>query len=320
MTTNPELTGDDVLDGLAALGIDTYPSGKQDEVKVHCLNPSHPDADPSMSINVGDKAGVFYCFSCLYHGHIITFFREQGYNPFPDDMSLEEQNQRALKRLTTRQKHPLGKLPARYIPGTPWRRGDWRGIPEYILRKYFRARHWYHTQADGTPYYDSDGVPIERIVLPVYFRHLYYGFSARYLGKDKTLKNKYYNTKSLPTKNLLYLYDMVREREPVIIVEGPFDALRLRYLGYNALCNFGVNWSTDKTLVVMRLQPPLIILMLDADAAGQAAINRINGDFERWFPRSQITQFPMIPDHDPGDVPEDYLISTLADIPRHPLT
>lgn len=322
-----DFDGSDVYDGLAALGIE-YENLSRDEIKINCLSPDHPDRNPSMHVNVAANAGAFKCWSCGFRGHLMEIFKDRGYDPFDEDVSIYEQSRRSMNRIQVKQRVAKPKQSNFFLPGDPWSDGDWRGIPEQALITHFQARHWTHTYIDRDTEearirYDSNGNPVERILFPVFFRKLYYGFVSRYLGDDPSVyeKDKYYNDPALPTKHLLYPYDLVVPRNPVILVEGPFDAIRLRVLGYNGLCIFGTQtWSESKVMAVLRLRPTQIILMMDADEAGDKAAKLIFQSFLNFLPEDRIVQFPMLANHDPGDVPEDYLFSTLCNIPRHTLT
>ena len=55
---------------------DVYFIPKGGDFLVSCLNPEHPDKNPSMRID--QITGIFQCFSCEYKGNLFTYFGEKA--------------------------------------------------------------------------------------------------------------------------------------------------------------------------------------------------------------------------------------------------
>ena len=49
---------------------------KGQDFLVCCINPEHPDRNPSMRVD--QITGVFQCFSCEYKGNLFTHFGEKA--------------------------------------------------------------------------------------------------------------------------------------------------------------------------------------------------------------------------------------------------
>ncbi len=106
------------------------------------------------------------------------------------------------------------------------------------------------------------------------------GYLKARLRKEKD-KPSYINSKGTWSRDTgLFLYDFVREMYPklktVVLVEGPRDGLRLNYLNIPTISILGTqSWSPRKTRYMELLGVDRVILCMDGDDAGQAAIEKI---------------------------------------------
>ena len=103
-----------VEDLLKSKNISYIPKGK--DFVVQCLNPEHPDRNPSMRID--QVTGIFNCFSCEYKGSIFKHFGEKA-----DKMEMRRQllkkkiNEKRLENISL-------PMPEGYMPYV----GNWRNI------------------------------------------------------------------------------------------------------------------------------------------------------------------------------------------------
>jgi DNA primase len=119
----------------------------------------------------------------------------------------------------------------------------------------------------------------DRVIFPVrdtFGRIL--AFGGRILGEGEP---KYLNSpETLVFKKgeCLYLLDAardaIRERGATVVVEGYFDAIALHIHGFeNAVATLGTALTRDHARLLKRYAPEVVVLY-DADAAGQAAVKR----------------------------------------------
>ena len=59
------------------------------DFEVSCLNPDHPDRNPSMRID--RITGIFNCFSCEFKGNLFTLFGEK-----PNQLQLQREKLKNL--------------------------------------------------------------------------------------------------------------------------------------------------------------------------------------------------------------------------------
>ena len=76
-------------------------------------------------------------------------------------------------------------------------------------------------------------------------------------------------------KKGLFLYGMqnIRAGEPVILVEGNLDCVRLADMGFNTVAQLGTALTTEQCALLKSLTSQ-VILMLDGDTAGQQAVQK----------------------------------------------
>lgn len=100
------------------------------------------------------------------------------------------------------------------------------------------------------------------------------------LAADRTGWRK----KELPATEALFLVERALEEdwEYAILVEGPYDALRLYALGVPALAILGTNsWTPQKAAILAGLGLKAIVVLMDNDDSGREAQDRIVDDLRR---------------------------------------
>lgn len=304
-------TESSILVGLQSLGI-SYKPGAKGHILVQCTNPTHDDKNPSMSVNVSDKPGVFRCWSCGHKGHIGAEFKYLGYDPTVQ-MDIRKENTARLNIIKARSetsRRSTIQPPKEYEEVTEF----WRSMHPGYLAQVAGARLWNHKMRDF-------GV-VRRLWLPIFFNGLYYGFTARIHDSSQhddpgNSCPKYYISPNFPSEEILYLYDLLIPDQPIILVEGHVDALWLRYIGYNALAIMGTEtWSTYKLCHLLAANPPQIYICMDSDAAGRKAANRIRMSLLDHFPNEKLFLVELPEGKDPDDLSEEYL-DALFNIPKY---
>jgi 5S rRNA maturation endonuclease (ribonuclease M5) len=181
------------------------------------------------------------------------------------------------------------------VGSQPWEHGSFRGIPEEYLLK-----------LDSRRYYD-DQSECYRIVFPVTNRNgVRIGSVARRLddGRATPWKN---SPGPWARKALFPLELMPRPLPSVVLVEGPFDAIRLNYHGIPTLSILGTqNWSPQKISILNSRRVSNLIICMDGDKAGRKATAEIFEDTEHLFKRKRF-MLPIDEDNpiDPGNMDEE---------------
>jgi DNA primase len=235
-----------VEDLLKSKDIPYLPRGKDYEVT--CLNPDHPDRNPSMRID--QVTGIFNCFSCGFKGNLFTHFGEKV-------NKMEMKRQLLKKKIDEVRAESVGlQMPEGYSPYI----GNWRNIRAETYRE-FEA--FIHAGKDFTG----------RICFPVRDRSSrIVAFQSRTTGDQQP---KYLNT---PPGAKMPLFPVVEPIQgSIILVEGIFDVINLHDKGLtNAVCCFGVKNVTEEKLQVLSVAGvDSIDIFLDNDEAGQTGADRI---------------------------------------------
>lgn len=235
-----------VEDLLKSKDIPYLPRGKDYEVS--CLNPDHPDKNPSMRID--QVTGIFNCFSCGFKGNLFTHFGEKVNR-------MEMKRQLLKKKIDEVRAESVGlQMPEGYSPYI----GNWRGVRAETYRDFEAFIH------AGK---DFNG----RICFPIRDRSgRIVAFQSRTTGDQQP---KYLNT---PPGAKMPLFPVVEPIQgSIILVEGIFDVLNLHDKGLtNAVCCFGVKNVTEEKLQVLSVAGvDSIDIFLDNDEAGQTGSKRI---------------------------------------------
>ena len=109
-----------VEDLLKQKDIPYLPRGKDFEVS--CLNPDHPDRNPSMRID--QVTGIFNCFSCGFKGNLFTHFGQKA-------NKMEIKRQLLKNKIDEVRAESVGlQMPEGYAPYV----GNWLGISPATYR------------------------------------------------------------------------------------------------------------------------------------------------------------------------------------------
>lgn len=239
---------DPVLELIQKNGLEYKSSGRDYLIK--CLNPEHPDADPSFRVD--RISGVAHCFSCGFKTNIFKFYGVFT-NPVPIKIAKLKEKLGELKTMNMGQELPAG--------ATPYTK-SFRGVSAATL-KHFEA--FYTMQVEKL---------MDRIIFPVkditgktqvyVARHMLSNGNPRYVNYPRGV--------TMP----LFPPMVPQGYRSLVIVEGIFDMLNLYDKGLeNVSCAFGTNTlQSDTKLKLMPFKAQgitHIYLMFDGDEAGEKA-------------------------------------------------
>ena len=159
-------------------------------------------------------------------------------------------------------------------------------------------------KSDRGSYYDRFR---KRLMFPIInIRGNIIGFSGRALPEDEKKGGKYVNTSDTPvykkSENLFGInFAKSHCSERMILVEGNMDVISLHQAGFeNVVAPLGTAFTTEQANLIARYTKE-IILMLDADAAGQKAIKRASGILENTGLSVRVVVIPS------GKDPDEYI-------------
>ena len=159
-------------------------------------------------------------------------------------------------------------------------------------------------KSDRGSYYDRFR---KRLMFPIInIRGNIIGFSGRALPEDEKKGGKYVNTSDTPvykkSENLFGInFAKSHCSERMILVEGNMDVISLHQAGFeNVVAPLGTAFTTEQANLIARYTKE-IILMLDADSAGQKAIKRASGILENTGLSVRVVVIPS------GKDPDEYI-------------
>lgn len=267
----------------------------RNDIMIVC--PFHPDNNPSCSVHIsGHKrpVGTYHCWSCGAKGPWGRLAEKLGLdsgeyfhseNPFGAKaraLERREEEDRELRRGMFANHLPLGC--------SPWEHGGFRELPEPFLVKVGALR-----------YYD-DTSDCYRIVFPVKNRiGVIIGSAARSLEKSG---KPWLNAPGPWASKALYPIELLpKNAETVVLVEGPYDALRLNYYGIPALSILGTqNWTSRKISILDACGIKSIVICMDGDPPGRTAEGQIFAHTEGKLKRKRFRLPFENPPVDPGNM------------------
>ncbi len=153
----------------------------------------------------------------------------------------------------------------------------------------------------------------KRVMFPIInIRGNVVGFSGRAMPGDDKAGGKYVNTSDTPvykkSENLFGInYAKNNCAEQIILVEGNMDVISLHQAGFsNAVAPLGTAFTPEQVNLIARYTKE-IVLMLDADAAGQKAIRRASQLLQNTGLNVRVV---VIPD---GKDPDEFIKKNGAD-------
>ncbi len=147
----------------------------------------------------------------------------------------------------------------------------------------------------------------KRLMFPIInIRGNIVGFSGRALPEDEKQGGKYVNTSDTPvykkSENLFGInFAKNHCSEQIILVEGNMDVISLHQAGFcNVVAPLGTAFTSEQANLISRYTKE-IVLMLDADAAGQKAVKRASEILENTGLTVRVVVIPN------GKDPDEYI-------------
>jgi hypothetical protein len=284
---------------LVVSSLSSYGLNKGESIVICC--PWHSEKNPSLHVHVGHKIipGSFRCFGCSKSGN---------WNEIADKLNLPKFAFREKTNLSD--SHVLDiaardainsyyssikKQTPRTLKGTEEIEDDfrWRG---YNGKFYKRL---------GGKFYWDRSTEREYLYFPLHMCDNYQGYTLCNTDKKDPDKYKLYTEAS----KVCFLYDLLVFGDPIVLVEGHFDAIRLWAEGIPSTAIFGTqNWSDVKRSFILTKNPSKIIIAFDGDKPGYDASKKIWGEIRTTYSNIDIFYLPCLPDKlDPGNMPRQYI-------------
>ena len=267
--------------------------------RFRCLNPSHPDRNPSMGYD--PKRGKVHCFSCgadydLYDLLMLDEHLDSSCQAFQRAEALFGPGSKTVRNTRTERrevemeggcssnqgKNGISQEDSA-VTSPDRQKGPERGNSELYLLQCFKARNQtdYFAKrgfSEDTITRFSLGFDVEKqcAVLPC--------DQGRYILRSVGGEKRYFNQPGQPSP--LFGSTLLTGEIPVFLTEGFFDALSAEELGYRGAALNGAG-NREKAAELLRAAErsgthPPVLLLPDADAAG-----------EQWADQLQ-TEFPWI--------------------------
>lgn len=268
--------------------------------------PFHPDTSPSCGV---DKyRGFFKCFACNAGGHWNKLAAKLGMEKLAwqkskaTDSSVEELRDgmsRALMKAGVQDPSRMLKVKHRPLVA-PWPTGRiWRGLSGEFL-----------SGRIGCILVNDLRNNVERIGLPVrQATGELLGYTCRAIDPADA-EPKYiplaadrtgWRDKELPAGDSLFLVDkaLTEGWDRLVVVEGPYDALKLYAGGVPAVAILGTNnWTATKVGILTGLGLSAVAVMMDNDNSGWDAQPRVIGSLKHSVKTVGLALPPSV--KDPG--------------------
>lgn len=231
---------------------------------IKCLNPEHPDNNPSMRIN--STTGDAHCFSC---GHSVNVYRHFG-------VELNKVNTRVFKL--------LAKLDKRRNPSITMPEGNTGIVSTYRDISIETLKHFgcFHNML----YFpDKICIPIRGFDgnIKCFITRDMYSDESRYMIYPKGARPVIFPVKPLISQKTL------------VVVEGIFDAIKAYDAGMkNVICTFGTSAALVKTTMeaivstANLLGCTRLVLALDNDKAGANTTEKLTEFLESRVPSIEV--------------------------------
>lgn len=286
-----------VVSSLTAIG------GRQrgDSILIYC--PWHSETNASLNVHVGHKIipGSFHCFGCKAKGNWNDLARALKLPLFDFKRDALEYNETKYSETLVKVLSEIrfeDTVEIKALKGT-------EDLPDYFMWRGYTGKFY---KRFGARFFWNRKLERSYLYFPLYMTGEYKGYTLCNIdGKDP----EKYQTFTESSK-VFFLYDYIPNHEPIVLVEGHFDALRLWGEGISALGLFGIkNWSNIKKSYLLTKHPSKIVIAFDGDKPGYDAAINVWKDLRISYYNVDIFYLPYYPNKenklDPGNMPEMYL-------------
>ena len=261
-------------------GFDFRESTNRRDFLLKC--PFHEHSGTKYKLAIKKDGSAVHCWVCGWSGTWNKLAKTLGMQPLEQEFAqlkarlvMEEEPEPQFVELPKIE--PLAiKLP---------RFGNGPDLPKKFLKE-FHAHSWYDPISRA-----------DRILFEVLIPDLVGWFALRVdqltLPKQRNMKGRWVKNKAL-----FPLFHPLVQSKTIVLVEGPFDALRLIYEGIPAISIFGTgNWSRYKrNLLITKYRN--FVLAFDGDDAGRLCSSLVYDDLKDL---STVKIFEFNDGEDPGN-------------------
>jgi len=263
------------------------------DIAAFCFG-GHDRKTPSLFFRRLD--GAFYCHGCGKRGKNWNELRTYVDVDLLREQDLPDEARVLQEKLSRQWREAFLNI------DLPWDveawQGSWRGIRQETLKNIYSFK-WFDPMS-----------LCPRILFPVTIRGEIRGWVARRLDKappGQKLDRPYRNAMHMSSKQMVFPYDSVVKirRKTLVLVEGPYDALRLINYNIPALSILGTgNFHPDNMGYFTNTCAGRIILAMDSDDAGRKARYEIAPILQEMF---EVEHFICPEGEDPGSMGREYL-------------
>lgn len=308
-----------ITEVLASYGLDTNLRTQHGELVGPCPLPEHEgDRNNRGAFRVRTRSGVWNCQTHCGGGDIVELvaIMEGGdYAAAARRLAhLEVGSSQAVRRhrhhpLPERKIHPRSAfLPysktLRLVPEHPYLRA--RGLQPHTTTT-FETGWWplrgFLEGCIGVRLHDTQGRPL--------------GYAGRRVTKEQAQRlGKWKLPHALPKADILFNWHRARSilQQAVVVVEGPFDAMRVWQAGFRAVVALLGSAATPSQQALLSIVPNVII-MLDGDAAGRDGARSI----ARTLNCTPVTVVDLPDGYDPAELSDEYIYRLLSPIYFRPV-
>ena len=286
-----------------------------EELRFRCINPKHSDSSPSADINT--LTGYWLCRSCGFKGNLERLIKVVSgedvdlsqYVSLDEEFRFKVQNiyKQSLKGISRYDDiiqfdDTMGNELKNFKPAmecdeaVKYLTGVKRKLTEETI-----TSHKLH--------YSSEGDYKNRVIIPYFKNGKLIGFNSRFIyDGNKKFRYMYFLSHS-QFEDYVYNLENVVDNDYCVIVEGPFDLMILRQLGYKNVISTLSTRVSEKHLQHI-LQFNKIIFCFDYDKeskAGQKAVIKAANLILEISPNKQLYYCKLPEGKDPTEASEDEL-------------
>jgi len=254
--------------------------------------PFHSHSGKKQNLKLSFDGKKMHCYACQ-NGN-------GTYNKLADQLGLQRMPQSAsyafdsvtaqIEQAQQLQARP--SLPAGLEPFDE----PYRGLDGQFLQR-FESKKWFDTASRTY-----------RVLWPIRYNGKLLGWTAGRLDSDTEPKYRSGPPGVFRAAKALWPIDDAAIKRVVVLVEGPFSALRLLSCGVPAVAILGTGvWHSSKLSMLEQRDVPVrgIVIAMDGDDAGWQATKTIWEAAKDRFQRVEIFEMPV--DRDPGDCSPEWV-------------
>lgn len=275
----------DFVEYLSVTGVDLEPHS---DGTYRGVCPLHEGASNPTSFTVYTDTQTAICWSCGFHGDIVTFTMMKNNCTFDEAVNILAENYNInlnndeiyVKQKSISEKNEYLCKQYQRNTGTIYDYLIKRGFTDEIIELYGFG-------------YDNKG---KRMAIPLVNRYgRIVGFTYRYFEGDKKYKHTPNNElfdKSKYWFNLINARPLIKKKNRVWLVEGHIDAASAQQQGEPALAYLGITMSKDQLFSLKQIMQPFggaeIILVPDNDGRAVEHIPKARQMFKKYWPNANI--------------------------------